>query len=868
MKKDKKRHKNSFYKIIRCVVLITIIIVFVVIFNINHISIKGDIKDIDDQRSTLWQILISLAVALLGSLITTYVFLTQSLDRWMDEKPYYSEVIQTYRNKVMHRLWCYMIGVFGLMAVIIFLYFNLYFYMFRANKCLKISILLFYIGLMIYTGYFLDKCIDIPSGLSKTVKKMLIKKQQQIKNMIDDDYKRIILSLRQNIKENSLVTWLQLGVENENDRIDRKQFINRFSGWEKLLFSLIETDREFHNKQSIVEQICIAVQDGEDFFYTDRKDNIEYQDAKAYNWIGKAYDKIRRQQNILERKIDGGRFAYIYKLLSDYRDCLQVQIEIGNRKEEGLLKGVDGESDVLAQLSFIFLMYLSTKIFCILPKIEVFTPAGKYEFANFYNVRFENSSFRSSLFKNGVFARSKINNSNFNTSSFEDCEFFSADSRDCSLSNTLFKNCNFRETIFEYVDFTGASIQNCILERTTFNDSILVNVEIKGIQLKQVSFKNCRLWNIRIDDVANQALESCCFDDCDMHNVQFIFVHHGMVLDRKRKLYGNSDLKLVLDFDLEVWFWMGHEKPRFDDIRKKINDYEMKAEQFNLQKTRKENRKQKSINPQSIWHTLKYITEINMRESVFKDTMMPEFSFYRVNLEQSVFVNAQMRRAQMIGVHMPGSIMNNVNMRESLLYAVNMESAVLDEGIFFQAFCKLVNLEDASLQMLHASETKLSFCSFSRSDCTKIDLTKAEIFDSVFQDSILTHAELTHALFKRVNFENSIADHMLSSYSSFKDCIFVNAWIGQSNLNYTCFQNCDFSLADFSQGTVTNAEFHECDFHESNFRGTCFINVCFENSYNIAPQIFAQGKFISCQFKGTDIKLKQIFEKDSKIEIL
>ena len=53
---------------------------------------------------------------------------------------------------------------------------------------------------------------------------------------------------------------------NENDRIDRKQFINRFSGWEKLLFSLIETDRGFHNKQSIVEQICIAVQDGEDFY--------------------------------------------------------------------------------------------------------------------------------------------------------------------------------------------------------------------------------------------------------------------------------------------------------------------------------------------------------------------------------------------------------------------------------------------------------------------------------------------------------------------------------------------------------------------------------------------------------------------------
>ena len=125
---DKKRSKLK--------VTVTIIVVFAVavavIFLISEEKFDEINKVYDDQRSTLWPVLITLIATMLGSLITSYVFLKEALDRTSDEKTYYSVVIREYRDKTMRSLWLYMLTSIALMGIVIFLYSMFYFVTYRS----------------------------------------------------------------------------------------------------------------------------------------------------------------------------------------------------------------------------------------------------------------------------------------------------------------------------------------------------------------------------------------------------------------------------------------------------------------------------------------------------------------------------------------------------------------------------------------------------------------------------------------------------------------------------------------------------------------------------------------------------------------
>ena len=73
----------------------------------------------DDQRSTMWPVIISMTVTLLGSIITTYVFSKDTLDGILDERPYYREVIIEYRRKTMFWLRLY-IGFAAISVSLVF----------------------------------------------------------------------------------------------------------------------------------------------------------------------------------------------------------------------------------------------------------------------------------------------------------------------------------------------------------------------------------------------------------------------------------------------------------------------------------------------------------------------------------------------------------------------------------------------------------------------------------------------------------------------------------------------------------------------------------------------------------------------------
>lgn len=810
-----------------------------------------EVENIDDQRSTLWPVLISLVATLLGSLITTYVFLKEALDRTVDERPYYSAVIQAYRERSMKHLWYYSVGTTLLMAYVVFLYVMFYYFNLRAISILKILLVVFYGICMLCTAWILRECIDINYGIADMAVKMLQKKNLVISQMMDDLENDTCEMFQIMSDSTALIRWLQIEDERDsnNIRINREKFINKFSEWEKLLLILVESESGFLSNKSGVERIRTAILYSEKVYHNDSENSdMEELDAQENGWDYAAYKSIDFWKKRL--KIDGKKFCEVYDVLREYRNLLQVQEE----NEKNKIKNnayIDCSNNEIAELFYVFLMYLNIRIFRTLPKIEAFLPTGMFQYINFYNTRFENSAFRASLFKDGIFSRSKISNSNFGMARFEICDFYSVDSRDCSLSNTLFRICNFRESIFEYVDFTGACIIDCDFTKTKFKDSILSNLDIFNCVFKQTSFTNSKIWNVNLFNSKYVQIEECDFSECDLHNVKILIDYQERIsVDKEKDSLARKYLSFITDENLKEYFWKDN-KVDFD-IDTLVNIFDVEDDLFYISEVVSNSKGKWKTVSKSIWKVIESTTVLQMKGSIFANSQLSTNGFYRINFEQSIFSKAQMDKIHMIGTYMMGCIMDVANIREGILCAVNMQSTVLDDAIFFHTVCKLVNIEDASLVRLHASQAQMEYCTFCRSDCSGIDLTKARIYNSSFRDAILKSAEMTDAIFEKVCFENSIADNMLSSYSYFQKCILKNAYLEHSCFNYTVFTDCDFSYADFANSAVTNVEFCKCDFKESNFRNTCFINARFIDNYNMKADIFEGCTFISPIFESQD----------------
>lgn len=812
--------------------------------------------DLNDERSTLWPVLISLVATLLGSLITTYVFLKEALDRTVDEKPYYRLVIEEYRETTMRQLWWYSLSTILLMGIVICFYVMFYFFSYRAIWALKLTISIFYIFCMAWTAKILKQCIDINNGLGKEAESLLAEKNKQVKKYIKEFHPETLEGITKECK--TIAQWLQIEDKYELCPIcvSKEKYINRFSEWEKFLKMLIEGGKGFFDKQPGHEQIRSVILEGEKIF---KQNDIEDFDAVANGWSDGGYAQIRNYIKVLD--ISGESFCDIYTVLEECRNLFQVQLEVNRGTKEDMSSHIgDGEKEI-SQLFLIFLIYMSTRVFCTIPKIEVFFPAGKFQYINFYNTRFENSAFRASSFKHGVFARSKIMNSNFGMSLFQNCEFFSADSRDCSMSNVLFENCSFQETIFENVDFTGTNFQNCDLKKANFNDSILSNMEINNTEFGRNNFTNCKIWNLALTIDKKAVFEECNFSNSDLQNINIKLLNEDKICFEEEK---NYTVKRFLNIITEKKLINCYKNQETEKVKGIVERFSVSGKNFCKTKVQRlPNMRCKTISD-SIWDSIEKTVVIQMKENLFVNTQISGVVFYRVNLEQSVFSSAQMDGIHLIGVDMVGSILDKANMRESLLFGVNMQSTVLADAIFFRAFCKIVNMEDSSLCSLHGAEAQMEYCSFNRSDCCNIDLTKATVKKSTFRDALLRAAELTDAVFEEVCLENCIANDMLSSYSLFRKCSLRNAFLQGSNFNYTVFEQCDFSYADLSNSAVTNVKFRRCNFHESNFRNTCFINAYFEDNYSIKGEIFENCHFINPKFKGNNGGLEILVKASNK----
>ena len=833
---DKKRSKLK--------ATVAIIVIFAVaaavIFLISEEQFSEINKVDDDQRSTLWPLLITLIATMLGSLITSYVFLKEALDRTSDEKTYYSVVIREYREKTMRSLWLYMLTSLALMGIVICLYSMFYFMHIRSRDEVRIILILSYGVCMIGSAWFLNKCIDIDRGLHKTADKLLKiqiaearellvtlqqKRDQMLReSSVNESFDELIDRITSGTE--STEAWLQIEDETEKSRINKKKFINRFSEWEKILFCLAENGEGFLHRQSMAERVRFAVEHGETV-YGDT--DVEQNDARAHTW-GKnsPYKEVFRIKQAL--KIDGTGFCDAYYLLSEIRNLLQVQMETAPRKEAEPLK----ENEV-GTLFLFFLMQLSLYVFCMLPKLEVFFPSGKFSFIDFYGIRFETSSFRTSLFDCCLFVRNRMKDCNFGMASFDNCEFYYTSSDDCSFTNTLFESCFFHNAKFENVDFTGAVLENCDLKRAQFEGVVLANVTLTGASLGKNNFSSSRLTDITVtlaqDEDGNREMKECGVASSVLERV-------------KLDLFPEKDYRQV-----------------FPRIRT-----EAKKEKADILKERKCRYGQKDLMMQKTWGKVAKEAVFKMNQCDFTSAELTGIVFYRTCMEQSVFVKTQMDSIKIYACDMHGCIMEQANLRQGRIRASDFRSAVLADAIFYRSRCRLVNFEDSDMNKLHASVARFSLCSFERSDCSRIDLTMARVTESSFQDVILKEAELTRAFFTKVSFVNCIADGMLSSYSTFKDCIFKNAFLGHSSFNYSEFFNCSFAFASFADSTVSGARFDSCDFTETNFNNTCFIGVTFKDSKKLNVDSFIEARFINPVFEGADKSFEKAL-KEKGIEV-
>lgn len=834
---DKKRSKLK--------ATVAIIVIFAVAAAVIFLISEEQLEQIenvydDDQRSTLWPLLITLIATMLGSLITSYVFLKEALGRTSDEKTYYSVVIREYREKTMRSLWLYMLTSLALMGIVICLYSMFYFMHIRSRDEVRIILILSYGVCMIGSAWFLNKCIDIDRGLHKTADKLLkiqiaearellVTLQQKRDKMlressVNESFDELIDRITSGTE--STEAWLQIEDETEKSRINKKKFINRFSEWEKILFCLAENGEGFLHRQSMAERVRFAVEHGETV-YGDT--DVEQSDARAHTW-GKnsPYKEVFKIKQAL--KIDGAGFCDAYYLLSEIRNLLQVQMETAPRKEAEPLK----ENEV-GTLFLFFLMQLSLYVFCMLPKLEVFFPSGKFSFIDFYGIRFETSSFRTSLFDCCLFVRNRMKDCNFGMASFDNCEFYYTSSDDCSFTNTLFESCFFHNAKFENVDFTGAVLEDCDLKRAQFEGVILANVTLTGASLGKNNFSCSRLTDITVtlakDEDGNREMKECGFASSVLERV-------------KLDLFPEKDYRQV-----------------FPRIRT-----EAKKEKADILKERKCRYGQNGLMMQKTWGKVAQEAVFKMDQCDFTSAELTGIVFYRTCMEQSVFVKTQMDSIKIYACDMHGCIMEQANLRQGRICASDFRSAVLADAIFYRSRCRLVNFEDSDMNKLHASAARFSLCSFERSDCSRIDLTMARVTESSFQDVILKEAELTRAFFTKVSFVNCIADGMLSSYSTFKDCIFKNAFLGHSSFNYSEFFNCSFAFASFADSTVSGARFDSCDFTETNFNNTCFIGVTFKDSKNLNVDSFIEARFINPVFEGADKSFERAL-KEKGIEV-
>lgn len=853
--------------------------------------IFSDNPDSDDQRSAMWPMVVSMTVTLLGSIITTYVFSKDTMDHILDERPFYREVIAKYRRKTIRSMGRYIIFA----AISIFSVFALYFFYYfrrkRSPENLRISIFLVCLVVGVRSIWLICQCIHSERHLQEDAEKQLKGMMRQMREYArcDPSFIRLL-----GIQSDTLASWLQIEAGREGAYVSYRKFVSMFSKWEELLILLAQqqTATDLAN-MTLDQQIEFTIRTGLNAYRKNtggrpgnEQDSFEWEDARENGWFFVACKKVMDCEAALEHsaqrlssnqrlgatkapsKDDHSQTSALdcfmdeYRFLARCRDLCKVigdetESDVQKRGEDPFWDIVDGKRDIdgeksLVSIFYLFLVGLFTQALRTAPTIKLFFPAGLFTASDFYNIRFNDSLFRSSKFQHSIFARTKLKDSNFSLSRFEQCNFYNADCRDCTFTNTSWEGCFLESAFFENVDLTGAALERCFLRNARFHSVILQNLQLSRSTLDRNDFVDSRLENIDLelpwDPCGHMNIQSCNFSNSILARITLqpkgSPAHFFSQLASLRTEGNCPELRQCLFFGIE----------QQREIFQKRMDAFSPPQDMLFPSTGAAAQGHRS---HPVWRDIENGAVILMDNSIFENSTLLIPYFYRVSLKQSVLINVQMDTALFFGTNMFGCIMPRANLLGARLWAVVLKSAVLKGAILFNSYCKLVNFEDADLKNLHASEASFHGCSFNRSDCSNIDLTRAIVQNSVFVDSILTGAELTGAEFHSVRFDNSAANSMLASYTRFQHCQLCGAGLSRSSFNSAIFEDCDFRLADCSDSTVANVTFKRCSFAGCNFKNTRFVNVKIEDCSCLDSAEFEGVLFINLELKGTNRLLEK-----------
>ncbi len=794
-----------------------------------------------DFRTVLIPIIVSVVITLLGCLITTYIFLKEALDRVGDQKPYAVEVIGSYRKKTIHRL----LGLFGFTILFTALTAALYFWLWdEADPWAfagHFAWLIAAAAICILSGLFLEGCMDTEKVLLAQAYKIEKKIKDEIGNLVKGEkYKEFVRAEGMNAdasvpqgeksgfslddqRRKKLLKELELAGE-KGDGIQQKSFLFHFSALEEWLKLLANTFSDQKEDGTFGMKLIHALNHAE-ALNKEVLEKYSRADLAENEFSCQISEKLEEEKKKLEG-IESQSIYEVYTLLSRYRDVLRFVYEntmegFPKEKETG---DQEKEDQVLGAYYLLhkscYLLYLR-----VIPKITVMQPMENLEEIDFYGCRVEDSSFRGGVFSKAMFARVKVVNTNFDMAKFQEVSFFNGDVRNCAMSNCAFQEVDFRRAGFEDTDFNYSSFRLCNFSSASLRNSRFSNNLIEYAALDDTDFSYSQMWDVSFSHLAKDEMRDCIFTEADIKGWE-IASHKNK--NRYGEKIGTTKKDASCREESQVIEWLGKVSQALflSDQGFHVSKSELSGSPNEILKFHKEsikymcpyfrwreqNQTEYQADAEDIWQKIDGLMLFDIYNSVFNGARIRDCAFFLTSFVQGLFIGAQMERFQALFLDMKGCVAAGANLKESCLIGVDLRQSNLEEVNLYQAKLSGVNLEDVNLAKAQISQSHISACTFDRSVCSGVSLTRADVQDSSFCDAALGRAEFTASRFSRVALRRAALDGLVSPYSVFVDCDFSDADLTGANLNFCVFQNCRFNGAALEDVSAIGASFEGCGF--------------------------------------------------------
>lgn len=424
-------------------------------------------EDQDNYSDNIFQLTISVLVAVETISITIFTFLKSLLDRNTDKRNYSRKVMSSYNEQMSRVLEILTIDSI-LLVVYGFVFYSSRFFRFRFEYFHWICGWL--IPILIFTGcsvLFWRRCIDINTSWRKIAEEKILAEEKKLQLIIESpDIERLVKNC-------------------END-IEWKHFIYLFTKLEEFLILGIDSNYSVYTDGE--EKIKDHLRQSEHVI-NNKLNAIEENDLKQesvfveLNEMRKEYSKV------------GLDIPQLYESLENCRDYLLVNMFYTR-------ESIDSDQDTTVQQNALKLFYQKMLIekFRNLVIDGIIFENPEFIYIDLYGARIENSILTGAVFKKGILARIQIQNTNLtmgyydNTlikdarvtgSSFLSSYFFNTKMEktkfmDTELSNSSFIMGSIEESTFQNSNLSDSEFIDTPIIKADFSDTILHNIEFKG----------------------------------------------------------------------------------------------------------------------------------------------------------------------------------------------------------------------------------------------------------------------------------------------------------------------------------------------------------------------------------------------------